>query len=246
MLIAITNQKGGVGKTTLSVHLAVWLADSGKNVAVIDADGQGSAARWLKKAAPHLRVIAATSAQQIVDAVAVLRPHVDYIVADGPPGLEERSLTLLELADRVLLPIGPSTLDVTPTMQAIEAIAKLGKFKSNGRDFAWAVLNRARHGTNQTIYTLGYLAIMGVRAASSVIYLRDAFAKAHQNNTVVSKLGRVGEAAAQEINSLFQEIVDGETAARIGHGTLEDLTTPGRGASAPGNAGAADAVSEAA
>lgn len=47
MIAAIVNQKGGVGKTTLAVHLAVWLHERGLRVAFIDADGQSSSSRWI-------------------------------------------------------------------------------------------------------------------------------------------------------------------------------------------------------
>ena len=46
-VIAVANQKGGVGKTTLTVHLAAYLADLGRRVVIVDADPQGNATSWL-------------------------------------------------------------------------------------------------------------------------------------------------------------------------------------------------------
>ena len=52
MIIAILNQKGGVGKTTIAVNLAAAIAGSGQRVALIDADEQGTASEWSAKR-PH-------------------------------------------------------------------------------------------------------------------------------------------------------------------------------------------------
>ena len=56
MIVALTNSKGGVGKSTLAVHLAVWWKESGANVALVDADVQGSSSLWLKETGTEIPV----------------------------------------------------------------------------------------------------------------------------------------------------------------------------------------------
>lgn len=54
MVIVLANSKGGVGKSTLAVHLAVWLYDRGHRVALVDADVQSSSSVWLQEAEPSV------------------------------------------------------------------------------------------------------------------------------------------------------------------------------------------------
>ena len=56
MILALTNSKGGVGKSTLAVHLAAWWKEQGGDVALVDADAQGSSSVWLREAAPTIPV----------------------------------------------------------------------------------------------------------------------------------------------------------------------------------------------
>jgi chromosome partitioning protein len=57
MILALANSKGGVGKSTLAVHLAVWLHEKGRQVAFVDSDVQGSSSAWLQEAAPEIKPI---------------------------------------------------------------------------------------------------------------------------------------------------------------------------------------------
>ena len=61
MIIAIANTKGGVGKTTLAVHLAAWLHEKGYSVILADCDTQRSASEWVRQAAPGIRAISSTT-----------------------------------------------------------------------------------------------------------------------------------------------------------------------------------------
>ena len=57
MIIVLANSKGGVGKTSISVHLATWLAEQGHSVILADCDSQKSSGEWLAEAAPEIRTV---------------------------------------------------------------------------------------------------------------------------------------------------------------------------------------------
>src|SRR4051795_11519165 len=88
MLVAFTNQKGGTGKSTLSVHLAVWLQEPGLSVALIDSDAeQESSSQWLSDMGSPLPVVKLFTAEDVFAwADALCRKH-DVVVADGPAGM---------------------------------------------------------------------------------------------------------------------------------------------------------------
>ena len=65
MLVAFANTKGGVSKSTLSAHLAIWLWDEGYRVALLDADEQQTSATWVRNAEPAITVTAVTDMEGI-------------------------------------------------------------------------------------------------------------------------------------------------------------------------------------
>ena len=89
MIVALLNQMGGVGKTTLALHLAGAWAGQGKRVTVIDADPQGSALDWsaqrAKEAVPRLFGVVGLARDTLHREAPELARDADYVVIDGPP-----------------------------------------------------------------------------------------------------------------------------------------------------------------
>ena len=119
MIMALTNSKGGVGKSTLAVHLAVWCQEHGATVALVDADAQGSSSLWLQEASPTTPRFRLPTPDDILEQVPALRSEYDQLIIDGPAGLSEVTRAILLVTDFALLPCGPSALDLRAANDAI-------------------------------------------------------------------------------------------------------------------------------
>ena len=89
-VIAILNQKGGVGKTTLAVHLATALARNRRRVLLVDADPQGSALDWAAaRTTPPLFPVVGLPKNSIHKELPALAVNYDFVIIDGPPRVYE-------------------------------------------------------------------------------------------------------------------------------------------------------------
>src|SRR5216683_1329482 len=122
MIIVVANSKGGVGKSTLAVHLATWLHELGHAVILADCDTQASSSEWAREAAPGVRAVRLSSADEILDQLPQLAQEAAYVVADGPGSNTETTRALLLRADLALVPAKASMLEVRALAQATKAL----------------------------------------------------------------------------------------------------------------------------
>src|SRR3982750_2198638 len=118
MIIVVANSKGGVGKSTLAVHLAAWLFEQGHSVTLADCDTQHSSSEWAAEAAPGVKAVRLAGPDEILDRLPVLGQQSDYVVADGPGSNTEVSRALLLRGDLALVPCKASMLEVRALAQA--------------------------------------------------------------------------------------------------------------------------------
>ena len=144
-IVAVSNLKGGVGKTSLAVNVACALA-ARHRVQLVDADAQASAVDWLTAPVPNVIVLPLPLEAETDRGVArwtaqVRELDADIVVIDCPPHLSAVTGAALGLADLVLLPCGPSVADVRATARTVELIRAARKVR-RGKPDALVIPNR--------------------------------------------------------------------------------------------------------
>lgn len=213
MLIALANSKGGVGKTTIAVHLAVWLAEKGHRVTFIDSDVQASSSKWLEESAPGIAIHRLFTADEVIEQAPPIVQASEIIVADGPAGLSEVTRALLLIADMALLPCGPSALDLRAAQDAIRVVRQAQQIRK-GQPQAYLIPNKLQSNfrlSRELLDTANSLEIPALHG----LKLRQAYADAVGQGTVVWRLSRCSEAQA-EMENLFTQIMEyGQTTTTL-------------------------------
>lgn len=224
MIIVLANSKGGVGKTSISVHLAAWLAEQGRSVVLADCDAQRSSSEWLAEAAPGIRAVRLADPTAILDALPQLALEADYVVADGPGSNTETSRALLLRADLALVPCKASMLEVRALAQATAVLRQTQDIRQ-GRPAAAIVLSMVGKRYRLTQDMKAAAAALELPLAGTALTLRQIYADAPGQGTVVWRMGAQGREAAAEMEALFREVLPHAVRARP---TRQTRATAGR------------------
>lgn len=206
MIVVIANSKGGVGKSTIAVHLAVWLKEQGHSVILADCDTQHSSSEWLKEAEPDIRTERLGTPEEILDSLKELNQEADYVIADGPGSNSETSRALLLLADFAFVPCKASMLEVRALAQATKVLRQVQNIR-NGRPFATIILSMVGKHYRLTQDMKDAAGALEMVLADSMLTQKQVYADAPGQRAVVWKLGNRGKNAGQEMKGLFSEIL---------------------------------------
>ncbi|BBB96473.1 MULTISPECIES: ParA family partition ATPase [Bradyrhizobium] len=207
MIVALLNQKGGVGRTTLALHLAGEWALRGKRVTLIDADPQSSALDWSKQRAREnvarlFGVVGLTRDTLHRDAPEIART-ADHVVIDGPPRAAGLTRSALLAADLVVIPVQPSPLDGWASAEMLSLLREARIYRPQLA--ARFVLNRCDARTVIARETTEALADHDPPVLVSAIGQRVVFADAAQSGRLVFELAE-GSAAARETAAFAAEV----------------------------------------
>lgn len=153
MVIAVTNLKGGVGKTTIATNLAVCLAYQDYDVCIVDTDlGQQSSMEWSGSRSADLKSIPVfgINVKQLNKEVEDLKKRFDIVVIDGTPHLSELADRTILASDVLLIPLTPSIYDFRGFegfLQRFDQIKNVKEVSGSSTD-AYVILNRVVPNTN--------------------------------------------------------------------------------------------------
>ena len=171
-IISFISQKGGVGKTTLAIHLAVAFAADGLNVAILDLDSQASAAEWKDFREQELPGVIAIPSSRLPKVLKELEiTGADIVILDTAPHSEGTALDAARAADLILVPCQPSIMDLRAMRKTTDLLRHIKKP-------TYAVLNgvsvqgSAALGTEKAIAAEFKINICPVRMGDRVAYSR--------------------------------------------------------------------------
>jgi len=207
MIVALLNQKGGVGKTTLALHLAGEWARRGRRVTLVDADPQGSALDWSQQrsrgGASRLFGVVGLARDTLHREAPELARDADHVVIDGPPRVAGLMRSAMLAADLVLIPVQPSPFD---GWASAEMLALLGEARIYRPQLtARFVLNRCGARTVIARDTAETLADHDPPVLAATIGQRVVFAAAAQSGQLAGEIDD-DSLAAREIAALTTEI----------------------------------------
>ena len=221
-IIAVTNQKGGSGKTTLSMQLAGALARRGNKVLVVDADPQGTATRWAAaadddKPFPASVVSLSAASSKVHREVKKFVDDYDFIIIDCPPAADSPvPQSALLIADLALVPIIPSPLDMWAAVGIRQVIENVGDINETLK--SRLVINQCQPNTTLAKEALEILPEFGIDLCPAYIHQRQVYRQSAVFGQSVHDFGSKAEQAIAEIEALTNEVVallGGKRRARV-------------------------------
>jgi chromosome partitioning protein len=194
--IAVLAQKGGSGKTTLSLNLAIAAVHTGKQVVVIDLDPQQSSARWSRLRSADAPVIISAHGPNLSEVIETARANgAEFVVIDTAPKSESVALAAAKLSDLVIIPCQPSNLD-------LDAIADTVNIVELAKRPAFITLTHCRASSTLADQAEEALQTYGLPVAPVRIGSRVAFVKSLAEGKGVIE-AEPSSAAADEVRRLY-------------------------------------------
>jgi len=204
-IIAVVGNKGGAGKTTLSVNLAAGISQN-SSIAVIDADPQGSSLQWRAIAGDNVNFPVYAPTFSLKQQAQSYVSKKDHVLIDCPPSVKSpETLAVLEFADIALIPVQPSPIDLWATVHIEKAIKEAREVNPELR--ALLVINQLESRTTLSKLVRDVLSEIDLPVADTAIRRRAIYRNSALEGKSVYGIGKRGADAAEELNSLLEEVI---------------------------------------
>jgi chromosome partitioning protein len=203
-IIAVLNQKGGAGKTTLSTNLARALQLDGDKVLLIDSDPQGSARDWNAAGNGELLAVVGLDRPTLAKDIQAIQDNQDWLIIDGAPQIAELAVAAIKCADMILIPVQPSPYDVWACEDLVEII-KTRQEVTNGKPKAAFIISRVIKNTQLSKEIGEALEGYGLPVFKNFTSQRVIYPKSAATGLTVLDVESSGDAAA-EIRAIAKEL----------------------------------------
>lgn len=196
-IVSVINQKGGSGKTTVALHLAVASSLDGRNTAVMDLDPQASAANWGDRRQAKVPVVRSAHASRLAHELQQIQDAGgEVVVIDTAPHADSAALEAAKVSDVILIPCRPSYFD-------LEAMTNtLGLLRTTGKPI-WAVLNAVAPFGSEPEAAAETITALDVQLCPARLGRRVGYSRAVESGQTVQEIEPKGK-AAQEVERLYQ------------------------------------------
>lgn len=210
MIISFLNQKGGVGKTTLSVNVATCLGLKKFKVLLIDADPQNSALDWAAtRKKESLFTVVSITKPIIHKEVSKLTKNYDHIIIDGPPRIYDVAKSAIVTSDVVIMPVQPSPYDIWAADEVVNLIKEVSEPLEGIKNIKCAFLiNRKIVNTAIGRDVEQALQHYKIDILQAHICQRISYAETAATGSSVIEEKIKDPLATQEISNLTNEILD--------------------------------------
>ena len=204
-IIALVGNKGGVGKTTLSVNLSTCLGKQ-NTTAIVDADPQGSAFQWRAFSDNENAIPVFQGSDQLDSNAEELLNDYEYVVFDCPPSVHAPQTTsVLSFCDIAVIPVQPSPVDLWATVHIEEAVENARQTNPDLK--ALLVINQLEARTTMSRVVRDAITEIGLPVADTALRRRAIYRNSVLEGKSVFDMGKRGADAVAELEQLMQEII---------------------------------------
>ena len=214
-VVAVIAQKGGVGKTTLALSLAVAAQRAGKTAALVDLDPQATACNWGDRRGNEAPVIVSAQPARL--------PHVlksaeesgaQFVIIDTPPRAEQAAMAAAKAAGLILIPCRPAVFDLDTVATTLELI------KHAGNQAVAAILNGVPPRGTKGEQASDVIKSLGIAVCPAVLGYRTAYSDAGAIGQSAQEYDPNGKAAAEieQVYKFVSKLLKETTRKGVNHG----------------------------